>query len=129
MTLKEQIQAAENALAAALSEKNSAALADLYAVDARLMPHGVPTLSGRTAIQGFFDQAFSMGIVGGRFTALEVEGSGDEAVEIGSYELFVETSPGVRGSAEKGRYLVTWKRVEGKWLLSRDIFNSDESSK
>jgi len=126
MTLKEQIQAAENTLAAAMSEKNSAKIADLYTVDSRLMPHGVPTLSGRTAIQAFFDQAFSMGIVGGKFTALEVEGLGDEAVEIGSYELFVQTSPGIRGTAEKGRYLVTWKRVDGQWLLFRDMFNSDE---
>jgi ketosteroid isomerase-like protein len=128
MTLKEQIQAAENALAAAMPEKNSAEIAGLYTVDARLMPHGVPTLSGRTAIQGFFDQAFSMGIVGGKFTTLEVEGSGDEAVEIGSYELFVQTSSGIRGTAEKGRYLVMWKRVDGKWLLFRDMFNSDEAS-
>ncbi len=128
MTLKEQIQAVENALAAAISKKNSADIADLYAVDARLMPHGVPTLSGRTAIQGFFEHAFNRGIVGGKFTTLEVEGTGDEASEIGSFELFVETSPGVRGTAEKGRYFVMWKRVEGQWLLFRDIINSDEAS-
>ena len=125
MTLKEEIQQAADKLAAAMAERDTAKIASLYTVDARLMPHGVPTLSGRSEVAAFFEQAFTLGIVSGKFTTLEVDGSDSEAVEIGAYELYAQPPSGPPVTAEKGRYCVVWKRVDSQWLLFRDMFNSD----
>lgn len=125
MSLKDEIQQAADKLAAAMAEKDTVKIAALYTVDARLMPHGVPTLSGRGEVAAFFEQAIAQGIVGGKFTTLEVDGSESEAVEIGTYELFAQPPSGPQVTADKGRYCVVWKRVDSQWLLFRDMFNSD----
>jgi len=125
MSLKEQIQYAEDKLAAALAAGDSAAVVSRYTKDARLMPNGAPTLTGRDKIAEFFQGAISQGIVAGKFTALEVEDFGDSATEIGAYELFAQTPNGERVSAETGRYFVQWKKIDGDWLLHRDMFNQD----
>lgn len=125
MTLKHEIQKAENQLAAAIADQDSAKIVDLYTDDARLMPHGVPTLYGKKEIQTFFDRAFKLGIVEGEFLTNEVEGFEDRAVESGTYQLFALQPSGSKVIVEEGRYLVIWKRVDGRWLYSYDIFNSE----
>lgn len=128
MTLHEQIQAAEHSLAAAIERSDVAQVIALYTEDARLMPNGQPTLYGKAAIGGFFEQVFRMGVTGARFQVVDVEGRGQEANEIGSYELYARTPAGDPIVVEKGRYLVIWKSVDGKWLLHRDMFNADAGS-
>ena len=127
MTLKDEIQAAEDKLAVAVALRNSTEVIANYTEDARLMPNGAPTLVGRAQIAAFFDAAFAQGIVAGKFTALEVEECGDTATEIGAYELFAQPPEGPRVSAEKGRYFVQWRRLGGNWLLHRDMFNQDKA--
>lgn len=128
MSLKEQIQSAEDKLAAALEAGDSAAVVSRYTEDARLMPHGMPTFAGRKEIATFFEGAIAQGIVAGRFTAIEVEDWGDTATEVGAYELFARTPDGTRVSADTGRYFVQWKKIDGEWLLHRDVFNHDKGA-
>lgn len=128
MTLKEEIQRAADKLAATIAEKDSAKIAGLYTTDARLMPHGVHTLSGRSEVAGFFEHVLAQGIVGAKFTTLEVDGYENHAVEIGAYELFAQPPSGLPVTAQIGRYCVVWKRVNSQWLLYRDMFNSDVTS-
>ncbi|MDF3831590.1 nuclear transport factor 2 family protein [Cupriavidus basilensis] len=123
MTLHDQIQDAETALADAIASRDSAAVVALYTADARLLPDGGPTMAGSREIASFFDQAFSQGIVGSNFVTLEVDGSAEYVIEIGKYELYAQSGNGPRTVAGSGRYLVAWKCVEGKWRLHRDIFN------
>ena len=61
-----------------------------------------------------------MGITGACLEPKEVEGYGDLAYEIGDYTLAGE------GNAvlDQGKYLVIWKREEGRWKLHRDIWNT-----
>ncbi|MGF6693333.1 DUF4440 domain-containing protein [Pseudomonas sp. D(2018)] len=127
MTLQEKIQAAENSLAAAVGSLSVEQVIALYTEDACLMPNGQRTLKGKLEIGAFFEQAFQMGIAGAKFKVVEVEGNEQEASEVGSYELYARTPAGDHVTAEKGRYLVLWKNVGGKWLLHRDMFNSDGS--
>ena len=128
MLLKEQIQSAEDKLAAALEAGDSAAVVSRYTEDARLMPHGMPTFTGRKEIAAFFEGAIAQGIVAGRFTTVEVEDWGDTATEVGAYELFARTPDGTRVSADTGRYFVQWKKIDGEWLLHRDMFNHDKQA-
>ena len=45
---------------------------------------------------------------------------GDTAIEVGRAELFDAAGE----IADTLKYIVIWKRVDGKWKLHRDIFNS-----
>ena len=128
MLLKELIQSAEDKLAAALEAGDSAAVVSRYTEDARLMPHGAPTFTGRKEIAAFFEGAIAQGIVAGRFTTIEVEDWGDTATEVGAYELFARTPDATRVSADTGRYFVQWRKIDGEWLLHRDIFNHDKQA-
>ena len=47
-------------------------------------------------------------------------GVGKTAYEVGKYQLFADGDQ----MADQGKYIVTWKQVEGKWKLHRDIWNT-----
>ena len=127
MSLKEQIQLAEQKLASVMSTQNGKSVAELYTHDARFLPDGAPTLKGRAEIASFFDGIFRKGIVAGAFTTLEVDGDESAATEIGEYQLFAQSPEGQRVTAMEGRYLVTWKCTDGVWLLHRDVVSRDKS--
>jgi uncharacterized protein (TIGR02246 family) len=123
MTLKDEIQAAQHQLAAAIAARDPAAAVALYTNDARVMPHGAPTCSTHEEIAGFFTAAFTNGIVAARFTTQEVDGDGNQASEIGQYELFAPHPNGDRIRVADGRYLVLWRKVDGAWRIHRDMFS------
>jgi hypothetical protein len=51
---------------------------------------------------------------------MEVEALGNTAIEVGTY-----TAAGADGKmADKGKYIVIWKRVGNDWKIHRDIFNT-----
>jgi uncharacterized protein (TIGR02246 family) len=123
MALKDDIQAAQDQLADAVSAGDPARAAALYTTDAHLLPHGGPTCVGREAIAAFFAGAIGNGIVGARFTTEDVDGDERQATEIGRYELFAAPG-GERVLAAEGRYLIAWRKVDGAWRMHRDMFNS-----
>jgi len=100
---------------------NAAAIAGLYADDAKLMAPGAEPAAGRAAIQAALTAALQAA-GGSQMTiqSTEVMESGDMAVEVGT---FTETA--ADGShLDHGKYLAVWKKVDGKWMLYRDIWNS-----
>jgi uncharacterized protein (TIGR02246 family) len=124
MTLKDEIQAAQNRLAEAISARDANHAASLYTDDARLIPQGAPVFTDRTAIAAFFAGAFEKGIAAARFTTDEVEGDDAQAVETGRYELYATPPGGERILAADGRYLVVWRKAGGAWRIHRDMFNT-----
>jgi uncharacterized protein (TIGR02246 family) len=124
MSLKEEIQAAQDRLAAAIAARDADSAVQLYTDSARLFPLGAPDCLDRNAIAGFFAGAFDNGIVGARFSTGEVEGNDEQAVETGRYELFAEPPGAGRVRVAEGRYLVVWKKVDGQWRIHRDMFNT-----
>lgn len=124
MTLKDEIQAAQDRLAAAVAARDPKQAAALYTDDARLIPQGAPACNDGDAIAAFFAGAFANGIVAARFTSGEVEGDDAQATEIGRYELFAGLPNGERVLAAEGRYLVVWRKLGGQWRMHRDMFNT-----
>jgi uncharacterized protein (TIGR02246 family) len=123
MSLKDEIQSAQNAMAAAFSARDGARAAALYTEDTCLMADGMPTFKGREAVAGFFSGAIANGIVSARFTTQEVEGDDERAMEIGRYELFAALPNGERQCVDDGRYFIAWRKVDGAWRIYRDMFN------
>jgi uncharacterized protein (TIGR02246 family) len=117
--LKSEIESANKEWMDAMAKKDADAVAAMYTEDAKFMAPNAPGTTGREAIKKFVTA--TSGISAIRLTTEEVEGTGDLAIESGKYEIMVADNMVV----DHGKYLVQWKKNGGKWLLDKDIFNSD----
>jgi ketosteroid isomerase-like protein len=99
-------------------------VAGFYTENATAMPPNAPVANGRAAIQaviqGFVDMKAQLTL-----TPVSVVANGPVAVERGTYSVTL-TPPGATAPmTDTGKYLVHWHRVDGKWMLAEDIWNSD----
>ena len=114
-----EIEAASQGFASALSKGQAAKIADMYAEGARVMPPNGSMVQERAKIQqfwqGFIDSGAKLSL-----STSDVEAQGNVAIEIGSYEMI--SSDGKRDS---GKFVVVWRRHEKDWKLAVDIWNSN----
>ena len=118
---KKEIEAANKNIAELLAKNDSVGFANSYTEDAKFMEHNLPALEGRAAIQSFWSKFMIAGGNDIQLNTLEVWGDASTITEEGLYELKSNTGA-VLG---KGKYIVIWKSINGKWLIHRDISNSD----
>ena len=116
----EDIAAANEDFMAAFNRGDAAGLAALYTVNGQLLPPNSDFLSGKQAIQTFWQALMDMGIKTAQLEIVEVEDHGDTAIEMSTYTLQGEAGQ----LLDRGKYLVIWKQEAGQWKLHRDIFNS-----
>ena len=98
------------------------AIAAVYAEDAIVLPPGNQAIQGRDAIQAYWQAALDEAEgVTSTIESKEVHVVGDAAaIEVGSY-----TDTNADGShRDHGKYIAVWMKVDGAWMLARDIFNS-----
>lgn len=105
---------------------DAGAVADMFEDNAILMPPNQPSLSGRLAIQHFYEGWCHSPIRPTAFTFDHVEAtvSGDSAYDVGTYKLTMVPGPG-RNVQDSGKYSVILKRSGNGWKISYLIFNSD----
>lgn len=105
-----------------LKAQNDSALAAMYAADAVLLPPNLPRVSGTDNIRQFWAQIWPL-----KATLViqpeRVRVSGDLAVEEGSWTWSVPAPTGEQ--RDNGKYLVSWRKVDGKWLIAQDMWSSD----
>ena len=118
--VREAIEAANEVFMATARKGDAAGLAALYTEEAQLLPPNAGFQTGRQAIQAFWQATVDMGIKEARLEIREVEVHGDTAIEVGEYTLHGEGGT----ELDAGKYIVIWKRKDGRWKLHRDIFNS-----
>ena len=88
--------------------------------------HGAPIIKGQNAIReviGAMTKAPGFNVTW-QATRAEVAASGDLGYTVGNYELTVNNAAGMPAT-DKGKYLTTWKKVDGTWKVLDDIGNSD----
>ena len=120
---KSEIEEANRNFMNVLSKGDSVGLADCYATDAKFMAPNSPAVVGRKNIQGVTAGMIKSGIASVDLKTIDVWG--DEAMLA---EEGVLTMAGKGGKElDKGKYIVLWKKEDGKWKLFRDCFNSDLS--
>jgi len=123
----------------AVGAKDTAAIANVYAVDAEFLAPGAPRAGGRAAVR----QAW-VGLLKAPNLVLTFEpskitiaSSADIAYETGSYRLGYDLPKAkrVKGKVARsrrvedtGKYVVAWKKVNGEWKVQYDIFNSDKGA-
>jgi ketosteroid isomerase-like protein len=85
-----------------------------------VLPPNSDVITGRQAIQTFWQGAMHMGIAAAKLQTVEVEGHGNTAHEVGQYTL-----QGAGGQVlDTGKYVVIWQQEAGQWKIHRDIWNS-----
>ncbi|HEV7429422.1 MAG TPA: DUF4440 domain-containing protein [Thermoanaerobaculia bacterium] len=98
---------------------------NFYEPDAVVMAPNYPPLRGRNAIQQFWTGFLATGSVDLALTSSNVtQPSGDVAIETGRYDLSLRPASG-QAIKDTGKYMVLWKKSNGRWWASDDIFNSD----
>jgi uncharacterized protein (TIGR02246 family) len=108
----------------AFNKGDAAAVANLYTIDARVLPPNGEMVQGRANIQSFWQGAITAGLKMVSLETVHVETQGNLAIEVGRY---VTTAPGAGGTTttDNGKYVVFWKRQGRSWKLAVDIFNSN----
>ena len=118
---KKELQTYNDEFAATIVKKDSVSFGNLYAADAVRMYPNRTELVGRSEIVSDFNFAVNNGIGSGKLTTKEVMGNEDLLVEVGIYELFGNDGAQV----DKGKFISLFKKVDGKLVSIRDIWNSD----
>jgi len=107
----------------AVRKGDGATIAGLYSKDAIVFPPDAEMVKGREAIAKFWSEQMAGGIKDARLKTIDVESSGDIAVETGTVELTVQPK-GKEETHVAAKYVVAWKRGgRGVWRLHRDIWN------
>ncbi len=118
---KKEIATWNDQFATAISSKDSVGFGNLYAADAvRMGPNG-PQIEGRANIINNFSGALKAGVGSGKLTMVDTFGDENAVTEVGTYEL--NAADGTQ--MDKGKYISIFKKVDGKLIPVRDIWNSD----
>lgn len=118
---KKEIAEANLAFETAVSKSDSNGIASLYTTDSKWMNPNAPAVEGRAALVSSISQVLNAGIGSAKLNTTEVWGDENYVTEEGNYKLFAKDGSEI----DKGKYIVLWKRVDGKLMFHRDIFNSD----
>lgn len=89
------------------------------APDATFNPPGMPAVSGTEAIKATFTQFLAMpgfNLVW-KVSKATVSTDGNLGYTVGTYTAMAA------GTKEEGKYVTVWKKVNGAWMVSDDIFN------
>ena len=118
--VKKEIAANNILFDQAVSNVDSAAIVGLYHSEARIYPQGMNEIM-RAQMGGMTRMLSEMGIRNAVLTTTEVMGSGDLVVETGTFQM-----KGANNAVmDSGKYIVVWKKEDGKWKMYRDMWNSN----
>ena len=115
------IESANEKFMATFSTGDAAGMAALYTESGQVLPPNSEIVTGKQALQGFWQALMDMGIKEATLEIAEIEDHGDTAIEVSKYTLRGEEGKVL----DKGKYIVIWKLEQGQWKLHRDIFNSN----
>lgn len=121
MSAAEGIAETNKEFVAAYNSGNAAGVAACYTAEGQFKVPNAPTFEGREAVAGAFQGLLDAGISTVELKTTELEDFGETAIEHGEYILMSGDN-----IADKGRFMVHWQNVYGKWYLHRDIINSSQ---
>ncbi len=117
-TLEKEIELRLREYESHLQNGDSIALGDMYMIDAEIIPSTV----GRENIIKAFGSMIRDSITGSNFKTTKLWGNEQLLVEDGTGTWYHTNGTSV-GS---GRYLLVWKKDDGKWKILRDTWFPDK---
>jgi len=122
---KSAIDAVEAAWYKGYNAGDGAAVTAVYAEDAVLNVPGLPALRGKASIGDFYAKDAPAFVSAGHSESdgpiSEVGVSGDLAWRWGTYQVVDKSG----ATVDTGKYITVFQRKDGKWMILRDIWNSD----
>lgn len=119
------IREVNTTFAKAYAARDVAGVTSHYTDDAVLSPPGTPAIHGKTAIGEYWSKDITEATEAGITLAFAEDSDvgvvGDLGWESGSVTILDE-SGAVIGQA---KYLTVLRKTDGRWLMLRDIYNSD----
>ncbi len=104
----------------AFNSGDADAVAALYAEDARVLPPNAELGQGRDVARAAFGEMIASGIKA-QLETIEAVVAGDLGHRVGTYSLH-----GPDGAVlDRGKYIETWRQIDGAWQIENDIWNSD----
>ena len=95
----------------------------IYAEDAIFMPPNSPAIEGRANIQALMETFPPISNLSNEI--VEIEGQGNIAYVRATYTMTL-TPEGGEAITDSGKYIeIRKKQLDGSWLITHDIFNSD----
>ena len=121
---RKAIEANAKAFVEAFNKGDAAAVANMYAADAKILPPNEKIVEGRANIQAFWQGAIGAGLKMTSLTPTTIMPAGNLLVETGKYVMTIPA--GGATVTDEGKYVVVWRREGRNWKMIRDIFNSDK---
>jgi len=119
--VSDEISEANKAFMESFNSGDMAAVAMHYAEDAKLFPANSQIIEGKENIEVFWGGAAKMGVRRAMLETTSAEAYGGKAIEEGKYTLYTDGDIII----DEGKYIVTWVKADGKWLIDRDIWNTN----
>lgn len=118
--VSDEIMAVNELFMEAIKSGDVEAIVNLYAENARVLPQGSPLMEGRENIRMMWGAMFAGGPMQLQLKTVSADAFGSTAIEEGEYKILAPDGQAV----DHGKYIVIWKKVNGKWLLYQDIWNT-----
>lgn len=118
---KKEIEAANQEVSNFMAKGDSVGLASCYGTDGALLLNNMPAVKGQANLVKAWGGFINSGIGAIELNTTEVWGDENYITEDGTYVLKAKDGT----QLDKGKYLVLWKKENGKWKFHRDISNSD----
>ncbi len=124
MVAKDGIRKFNEAVTAAVRDQDAVAKASLWTENTRFLPPGQEMITGRPAVQAFWQRGFDQGAYDVVLDSVEIRSLGDGvAYEIGRSITRVRTADGSRIDVP-GKSLCLFRREGAVWRADVDIFNA-----
>ena len=125
LTTAEELSQMNKDFVKALNAKDAAAAAALYDENAKLLPPNEAVVTGRAAIQKYWQGAIDGGVSDASVKSISTGSNGDLGYEEGRYELNIHQADG-KIIPEHGKYIEILKKgKDGKWLSIYGVWNVD----
>jgi len=115
--------------AKALTEHNAEAAANLYDVNASLLPPNEAIVTGRANIQKYWQGAIDAGVIDASVKTIDAKSNGDLGYEIGTFEMRFK---GPKGDTivEKGKYteILKFDSTSRKWISTYGMWSANEAT-
>ena len=118
---RKEIETANKQFVEFFDKSDSVGLANMFTIDGKSMEPNEPSFNGRSKIQTHFSIVMNAGANKLRLLTTGLWGDENMLAEEGEYTFIDKDGK----QLDKGKYIVLWKKEEGKWKLFRDCYNSN----
>ena len=120
-----EIAANNRAFEHAVATGDIDAIAALLAPDVMALPPDGPIVAGKEEVKQLWASAIrDHGMKSCRISTDILDFAGDMASEVGHATMTLAPPGGNTEMTANIKFVVVWKRLDGKWLLHRDIWNA-----